>query len=163
MTTPPDHIAALFDLPPEPEPSLPAAPSLEDEEAALAAELALALETGDIAADAPDSRADSRVQVSWPARMHLPGGEVIDLVVRNISESGMGLLSAHPIPAHTIVAFEMTVPPLAAGSAHTVVKGSIRTTYTILQASEILCGGRWVQAPAGGLGLVNQWVERLRG
>ena len=60
--------------------------STEAEEAALAAELASALASGDLASDAPDSRINLRVEVSWPARMRLPDGRVIGVNVRNISE-----------------------------------------------------------------------------
>jgi hypothetical protein len=162
MTTSPEDAAALFGLPPPPSP--PAADAAEAAEAALAAELAAelaaAIESGGTAADAPDSRAGRRVDVSWPARMRLPDGRVVELKVRNVSEGGVGLVSGEDIPARTVVAFEMDVPPLDEGGRTTLVKGALKTTYTVAAGSGTLGGGTWQDPPAG-LELVNAWIQRL--
>ena len=149
----------MFDL--APEPAQPAESNAEAEEAALAAELALTLDSGGVADDAPDSRTALRLEVSWPARMRLPGGRVIDLEVRNISESGVGLMSGEHVPADTLVDFEMAVPQPDEDGKITPVKGTIKTTYSVAQGSKSLCGGTW-QAPPVGLELVSLWIERLR-
>jgi len=159
-TTSADDVAAMFDLPPSAD-EPPVASTIEDEEAALAAEIAASIESGSFAADAPESRTNLRVDVAWPARMQLPDGHAIDLEVRNISQGGVGLTSGQPIPAYTVVNFEMDVPPHDEGGAITPVKGTIRTTYTVARGSQILCGGIW-QAPPAGLDLVTLWIERLR-
>lgn len=162
--TSPDDVAAMFDLPPLPEATqstAEAADAIEAAEAALAAELASTIESGGVAADAPDSRTDLRVNVAWPARMQLPNGRVIELEVRNISEGGVGLMSGEPIPADTVVNFEMGVPPLDEGGEVTPVKGTIKTTYTVAHGSESLCGGTW-QVPPAGLEIVNLWIKGLR-
>jgi hypothetical protein len=164
-TTPPDDVAAMFDLPPpeaETQAAESAARALEAEEAALAAELASLVESGAVADDAPESRTNLRVKVAWPARMRLPDGHVIELQVRDVSSGGVGLMSDQPIPAATVVDFEMSVPPLDAGGRATLVEGRIKTTYTVVQGSEILCGGTW-QSPPDGLGLVTLWIKGLRG
>ena len=164
-TTPPDDVAAMFDLAPLPAAAQSDAEAADAAEAALAAELAAELaatiESGGVAGDAPDSRTDLRVEVTWPARMQLPDGQVVELTVRNVSEGGVGLMSVDLIPACTVVDFEMGVPPLDEGGRTTSVKGTIKTTYTVANGSEILCGGTW-QAPPAGLELVNRWIERLR-
>ena len=162
--TSPDDVAAMFDLPPPPEASQSTtedADALEAAEAALAAELASSIESGSVAADAPDARTDLRVAVAWPARMQLPDGHVIELEVRNISEGGVGLMSDEPIPADTVVDFEMVVPPLDEGGKVTPVKGTIKTTYTVVHGTGTLCGGTWQEPPAG-LELVNAWIKGLR-
>lgn len=161
MTTPPDDIAALFDLEPLPEAAQSGTEAAEAEAAALAAEIALTLESGGVATDAPDSRSKLRVEVSWPARMRLPDGRVLELKVRNVSEGGVGLMSAEDIPARTVVDFEMDVPPPDDAGATTPVKGAIKTNYTVVQGSAILCGGTW-QAPPEGLELVRMWIDRLQ-
>ena len=166
-TTPPEDIAAMFDLPPLTEAAqsateaAAAAEAAEAAEAALAAELASEIESGGVAADAPDSRTNLRVEVSWPARMQLPDGRVVELKVRNISQGGVGLMSEVDIPARTVVNFEMDAPQPDEGGEITPVKGMIKTTYTVAHGSEILCGGIW-QGPPAGLELVNLWIERLR-
>ena len=166
-TTPPDDVAAMFDLPSLPASSqstqstTEAAEAVEAAEAALAAELASTIESGGVATDAPDSRTNGRVQVSWPARMQLPNGHVIELKVRNISEGGVGLMSEEHIPGYTVVNFEMGVPPLDEGGKITLVKGTIKTTYTVAHGLETLCGGTWQEPPAG-LELVKMWIKGLR-
>lgn len=159
-TTPPDDVAAMFDLPPLPPSEQSAGSTLETEEAALAAELAAELACGDFADDAPDSRARLRVAVAWPARVRLPEGRVVMLDVRNVSEVGVGLMSAEPIPAHTVVGLEMEVPALGAGGV-TRVAGTIRTTYTVTQGASVLFGGTWQEPPAD-QALVDAWIARLR-
>jgi hypothetical protein len=167
MPMSPEDAAAMFDLPPP----VAAAPTAEAEdalaaleaaEAALAAELAESLEAGGVAADAPDSRAKLRVAVSWAARMRLPDGRVVELEVRDVSEGGVGLVSGEPIPAHTIVDFDMHVPAVDGGGGITSVKGTIRTTYTVAHGAKILGGATWVQLLPADRELVNLWIARLR-
>jgi len=160
-TTPPDDVAAMFDLPPLPESAAEADAAAAAAEAALAAEIASAIESGGTAADAPESRTALRVKVSWPARLRLPAGHVIELKVRDVSEGGVGLLADEPLPARTLVDFEMDVPPLDEGSTIAAVKGTIKTTYSVAHGPQILCGGIW-QAPPAGLELVREWIEQLR-
>jgi hypothetical protein len=163
-TTPPDDVAELFGLEPLPDSSqseAQAAAAMAAEEAALAAELAAAMESGDFAPDAPDSRTDRRVKVSWPARMHLPDGQVIELEVRDVSQGGVGLRSDVHIPASTVVGLELDVPPLDQGGSATPVKGIIRTTYMVAHGPQIIGGATW-QAPPAGMPLVIDWIRRLR-
>ena len=162
-TTPPDDVAAMFDLAPPAaaQSTTEAADAIAAAEAALAAEIASTIESGDFAADAPDSRTDPRVEVAWPARMQLPDGHVIELTVRNISGSGVGLVSDEHIPSETVVNFEMDVPPLAEHGEITPVMGMIRTTYAVGHGSEIRCGGTW-QMPSAAPELVSMWIERLQ-
>ena len=161
----PDDVAAMFDLPPLPAAPQPAGSAAEAAEAALAAELAaelaLTIESGGVADDAPDSRTNLRVKVAWPARMQLRDGRVIELRVRDVSESGVGLTSDKDIPADTVVDFEMDVPRPGEGGKVAPVRGAIKTTYTVVQGAGILCGGTW-QAPPDGLEFVIAWIERLR-
>jgi hypothetical protein len=160
MTTNPEDAAAMFDLLPLPALSQSTTDAAEAAEAALAAELVSTIESGGVAADAPDSRADLRVEVLWPARMQLPNGRVIELEVRNISERGVGLMSDEHIPASTVVNFEMGVPPLNDDGKITHVKGTVKTTYAVVHGTERICGGTW-QTPPAGLELVNMWIKRL--
>jgi hypothetical protein len=162
MTTPPEDAAALFDLPPLPASSPLAESIAQGAEAELAAELASTIESGGFADDAPDSRTRLRVKVSWPARMRLLDGRIIELKVRDISEGGVGLMSDEHIPACTVVNFAMDVPSLDEGGKTTQLEGTIKTTYTRDNGSEILCGGTWVQVPSTGQELVNRWIKRLR-
>ena len=142
MTTPPDDVDALFDAPaPPPSPVFPtSAPSLSSS----------------------DSRKESRVKVSWPARVQLPNGKVVELRVRDLSESGVGLLTEHHIPPNTVLNFAMGVPGLNEATKITPVSGTIKTTYVVVQGRDLVCGGMWVSLQADSRDLLDKWIRRLR-
>jgi hypothetical protein len=109
-----------------------------------------------------ESRREPRVKVSWPARVQLPNGRVVDLRVRDLSESGVGLLAQTNIPADSVLKFAMGVPGLDEATKITPVTGTIRTTYLVLQGPDLCCGGRWVSLPQESRELLNKWIRRLR-
>ncbi len=144
MSTPPEDIDALFDTPAPPSPVLPTSP------------------LPGIGAPSADSRKEQRVKVSWPARVQLPNGRVIELRVRDLSESGVGLLTEHHIPPATVLNFAMGVPGLNEGSKITPVTGTIKTTYVVVKGLDLFCGGMWVSLPSDSRDLLDKWIRRLR-
>src|SRR5690348_12869856 len=125
MSTSPEDIDALFDLPPPAAPVKPAPP------------------LPGIPAASADSRREQRVKVSWPARVQLPNGRVIELRVRDLSDSGVGLLTEHHIPPAAVMNFAVAVPGLDDGGSITPVAGTIRTTYVVVKGPDLFCGGNW--------------------
>lgn len=113
-------------------------------------------------APSADSRRETRVKVSWPARVQLPNGRVVDLRVRDLSESGLGLLTDVNIPANSVLNFAMGVPGLNEPTKITPVTGTIKTTYLVLQGPDLCCGGMWVSLPEDSRALLNKWIRRLR-
>jgi hypothetical protein len=161
MTTTPEDADALFGAPPPAAPAgSPAAPPLPGAPGTLSAGADGAF--GGLPIASADNRREQRVKVSWPGRVQLPNGRVLDLRVRDVSEGGVGLLTEVSIPAYTVLNFAMGVPPLAEGGQVTPVSGTIKTTYLVVQGPDIYCGGTWVQVPAGGRDLVDKWIRRLR-
>jgi hypothetical protein len=144
MSTPPEDIDALFDLPPPAAPVLPASP------------------LPGLASPSADPRKEQRVKVSWAARVQLPNGRVIELRVRDLSESGVGLLTEQHIPPATVLNFVVAVPSPNEGGMMTPVAGTIRTTYVVIKGVDLFCGGTWVQLPANGRDLLDKWIRRLR-
>jgi PilZ domain len=144
MSTPPEDVDALFDAPAPPAPVLPASPLLGG---ALAA---------------ADGRKEHRVKVSWPARVQLPNGKVIELRVRDLSESGVGLVTSQNIPPNSVLNFAVGVPGLHEAGRITPVSGTIKTTYVVVKGQDMMCGGMWVSLPADGRDLLDKWIRRLR-
>ncbi|HEX7637473.1 MAG TPA: PilZ domain-containing protein [Burkholderiaceae bacterium] len=142
MTPPSDDLDALFGTPAAPAPS--------------------AKSSGGATPHPSEARKEQRVKVSWPARVQLPGGRVVELRVRDLSESGVGLLTDVNIPAYTVLNFAMAVPGLHEGSKMTPVSGTIKTTYIVIQGRDLCCGGMWVQLPESSRELLNKWIRRLR-
>ena len=144
MTTPPEDVDALFDAPAAPSsPVQPSNPILGG-------------------APAADSRKEHRVKVSWPARVQLPSGKVLELRVRDLSESGVGLLTEFHIPPSTVLNFVVGVPGLNEPTKITPVTGTIKTTYVVVQGRDLCCGGMWVSLPAEGRDILDKWIRRLR-
>ena len=144
MSTSPEDIDALFGLPPSAPPVQPASP------------------LPGLPPMMTDSRREHRVKVSWPARVQLPNGRVIELRVRDLCESGVGLLTEHHIPPTTVLNFAVAVPGLNEGGKVTPVSGTIKTTYVVVKGLDLFCGGTWVQLPADGRDLLDKWIRRLR-
>ena len=145
MTTPPDDVDALFDAPAPPPPVQGGSPN-----------------PGAAAASAAEGRKEQRVKVAWPARVQLPNGKVIELRVRDLSESGVGLLTDHHIPASTVLNFAMGVPGLNEPTKITPVTGTIKTTYVVVQGRDLCCGGMWVSLSPEGRDILDKWIRRLR-
>jgi len=100
--------------------------------------------------------------VSWPARVQLPNGKVIELRVRDLSESGVGLITQFHIPPSTVLNFAVGVPGLNEPTKITPVTGTIKTTYVVVQGRDLCCGGTWVSLPPDGRDLLDKWIRRLR-
>jgi hypothetical protein len=143
MTTPPEDVDALFDAPAPPSSFQPGSPFPGVPSAA-------------------EGRKEQRVKVSWPARVQLPTGKVLELRVRDLSESGVGLMTDHHIPPSTVLNFAMGVPGLHESTRITPVTGTIKTTYVVVQGRDLVCGGMWVSLPADGRELLDKWIRRLR-
>jgi hypothetical protein len=142
MPTTPEDVDALFDAPAPQSPGRSSNPLL--------------------GAAPPDGRKEHRVKVSWPARVQLPGGQVVELRVRDLSESGVGLLTGHHIPASTVLNFAMGVPGLDEATRITPVTATIKTSYVVVQGRDLVCGGTWVSLPADSRDLLDKWIRRLR-
>jgi hypothetical protein len=141
MTTPPEDVDALFDAPapPPPPPSSPFP-----------------------TASLPEGRKEPRVKVSWPARVQLPNGKVVELRVRDLSESGVGLMTEVHIPPNTVLNFAVGVPGLEDAAKIVPITGTIKTTYVVVQGPDLVCGGMWVSLPSSGRELLDKWIRRLR-
>jgi hypothetical protein len=109
-----------------------------------------------------ENRREQRYKVSWPGRVQLPNGRVVDVRVRDLSPSGLGLLTPVAIPASVTINFAMGVPGLNDPANITAISGKVLTAYSVLQGSDIQCGGTWVQLPPEGRDLIDQWIRRLK-
>jgi len=143
MTPSPEDVDALFDAPAPPAPVVPPNNPLLGPRSA-------------------EGRREQRVKVSWPARVQLSNGKVVELRVRDLSEGGVGLLTDVHIPPSTVLNFAMGVPGLHDATKITPVSGTIKTNYVVVQGRDLVCGGMWVTLPADSRELLDMWIRRLR-
>jgi hypothetical protein len=120
MTPSPEDVDALFDAPAPPAPVVPPNNPLLGPRSA-------------------EGRREQRVKVSWPARVQLSNGKVVELRVRDLSDGGVGLLTDVHIPPSTVLNFAMGV-----------------------QGRDLVCGGMWVTLPSDSRELLDNWIRRLR-
>lgn len=153
MPTTPEDADALFDL------STSETPAAAD---ANAASSTGASEPGAPPQVGTDYRKENRVKVSWPARVQLPDARVIDLRVRDLSDTGVGLVTPVHLPSGATLNFAVGVPGLADLSKITPVAGTVRTSYCVLQGNDIHCGGTWVQIAPEARELIGRWLRKLR-
>ncbi len=146
MPTSPEDIDAMFDAPAPPAPVQSAQASTNPL----------------LGASPAEGRKEPRVKVSWPGRVQLPNGRVFELRVRDLSESGVGLLTDHRIPPNSVLNFAMGVPGLDEATKITPVTGTIKTTYVIVQGPDLVCGGMWVTLPRESRELLDKWIRRLK-
>jgi len=109
-----------------------------------------------------EARSEGRVVVKWPARVLLPGGRVVPLRVRDISESGIGLASDHAIASHAVLRIAVAVPDFNTPGKFTTVTGSFKTAHVTVSGPDLLYGGTWLELDAAARDLIGKWVRRLR-
>ena len=109
-----------------------------------------------------ENRKESRVRVSWQARVLLASDRIVELNVFDLSESGVGLISEVGIPANSVLQIALAVPGLNDPQKITPVSGTIKTTHMTVRGHYVHCGGLWVAIPTASRDLINQWVRRLR-
>jgi len=82
--------------------------------------------------------------------------------VRDLSESGVGLVTSQNIPPNSVLNFAVGVPGLHEAGRITPISGTIKTTYVVVKGQDMMCGGMWVSLPAEGRDLLDKWIRRLR-
>jgi hypothetical protein len=88
-------------------------------------------------------RAEQRAKVSWPARMHLRDGRVVPARVRDVSESGLGLVADIAPPAGTEFDLAVGLPSLDKPGQFAAIVGRVRVSYAAIAGREIKCGCLW--------------------
>ncbi len=139
----PDDFDDLFDLAPAPAPTpTPAAPKSGRP-------------------DGVEARKEARVRVKWAARVLQPDGQVVPMQVRDISETGLGLVSQRPISSHTTLRVAVAVPDINTPSRFATVTGSFKTAHVTVSGLDLVYGGVWLNIEGAGRELVRKWIRKL--
>ncbi len=109
-----------------------------------------------------ESRREVRMHVKWAARALLADGQVVPLIVRDISERGVGLASERPITQHATLRVAMAVPDLNAPGRFTTVTGTLKTAHVTISGPDLIYGGVWLALDGNGTEIIRKWVRKLR-
>ena len=110
-----------------------------------------------------DARKEVRVHVKWNARVLQPDGSVVPLRVRDVSETGIGLVSERPIASHAVLRLAVAVPDVNEPGRYTTVIGTFRSAHATVSAPDLVYGGVWLEIDGQGRELIRRWVRKLRG
>jgi hypothetical protein len=109
-----------------------------------------------------DARREQRYAVHWRGRMQLPGGRVIELRLKDISDSGMGMTASDAVPSGATLAIVVRVPDPGGSAQMTEVGGTVQTAYVAMRGYDFSVGAIWVERDEAGRELMSRWIGRLR-
>jgi hypothetical protein len=112
--------------------------------------------------DGIEARREQRVRVSWPARVQLPDGRVIELRVKDISDGGVGFTAPLPLPQQAGILFAIGAPSLEDPKRIEALTGTIKIVYVVLQQGDYQVGALWQDVADETREMVGKWVRRHR-
>ncbi|MGY0194417.1 PilZ domain-containing protein [Leptothrix sp. BB-4] len=112
--------------------------------------------------DSIDSRREPRFPVAWPARLTLAPGQEIDVKVRDLSESGIGLRSDHPLPQREQFELTLGVPDLNDPRRLQAVPGTLKVAFLVMSQGEWRLGGTWAHLSPPARKLLDQWIQKIK-
>ena len=108
-----------------------------------------------------DSRREPRFNVHWRARAQLPDGPFIELRVKDISDSGMGLAADQPVPAATTLDVCVQVPDPGNPAQMIAVAGKAKVAYVAMRGYEFRIGVTWAERDDAGRELMSRWMRKV--
>jgi PilZ domain len=109
-----------------------------------------------------DARRELRFPVAWPARLDLGNNQLLDVKVRDISESGLGLRCDRPLPSHVQLPITVGVPDLNDPTRLQAVPGIVALAFVVMSGHEWRLGAQWVQLSDPARNLFKQWIHKHR-
>ncbi len=109
-----------------------------------------------------DARREPRIAVSWRSMVRSPAGRNSEARVRDISENGIGLVTADAVPSHTVLDIAILVPDLIDGTRSVTVRGKVRAAYVVIHGAEYRVGCQWNELDAASRELLKQHIKRHR-
>jgi hypothetical protein len=109
-----------------------------------------------------DDRKEPRVPVSWRGQMSLPNGMRTQIRIKDVSESGIGIVSPDPVPQMSRVAIAMSVPDLTNPSHSVALNGTLLVAYVVIQGHDYRIGGTWTDLPAAQRDMLKHIIKRQR-
>jgi hypothetical protein len=135
----------------------------DPETSASASSLAAPAGAQPAAAGSIDNRVAARRNVTWKARLMISQGTVLEAKTADISSTGVGLVSHHPLTQNSVVQIALQVPHLTTAGSFTVITGRVKVAFQVMRGGEYRTGAHWVELSEPYRVLLGAWVERLPG
>jgi PilZ domain len=108
-----------------------------------------------------DARREPRFPVHWRAGLKLPSGQIIQLRVRDISESGMGFVGDDAVPQGATLEVRVRVPDPGNPAQTVDVAGTVKVAYVAMRGHEFAVGATWVERKDADRELMSRWMRKL--
>jgi hypothetical protein len=109
-----------------------------------------------------DARREPRYPVHWRAGLKLPNGRIVELRVKDISESGMGLVATEAVPsAAATLEVRVRVPDPGDPAQAVDVAGKVKVAYVAMRGYEFAVGMTWVERDEADRELMSRWMRKL--
>lgn len=109
-----------------------------------------------------DARREVRYPAHWRGRMQLADGRWVELRLKDISDSGMGVTCSDAVPAGVTLAVTVRVPDPGGSGQTTEITGTVQTAYVAMRGYEFAVGMTWVERNEAARELMSRWTARLR-
>jgi hypothetical protein len=109
-----------------------------------------------------DARKEARVTVSWRAKLLLPNGQWLDARVRDISESGLGVLVPERVVEQQPLTLSITMPDLDDPSQAYLVNCRILPIFVVLRGHDYHAGAQWLELHDSARALIKAWIKRIQ-
>jgi PilZ domain len=109
-----------------------------------------------------DARREPRYPVHWRAGLKLPNGRIVELRVKDISESGMGFVATEAVPsAATTLEVRVRVPDPGNAAQTVDVAGTVKVAYVAMRGYEFAVGVTWIERDDADRELMSRWMRKL--
>ncbi len=120
------------------------------------------MDTPPLTSSQVENRTEPRYNVSWRALLQLPNGQTTEVRVKDISESGMGLVSDLSVPNGRVLSITVGVPDLTDLSRTLAMPGRVQVAFAVMQRHDFRVGARWAELSPAAQQLWRAWVQRMR-
>lgn len=90
-------------------------------------------------------RRHRRARAAWPARLLNKAGSIINVMVCDVSEGGVGLLGPNNVPLGTVLDITLSVPhPKEPGRTH-AVRANVRVMFSSFVGAQCRIGVQFIE------------------
>jgi c-di-GMP-binding flagellar brake protein YcgR len=103
-------------------------------------------------------RRHRRARAAWPARLLNKAGSIINVMVCDVSEGGVGLLGQTNLPLGTVFDITLSVPhPKEPGRTH-AVRAHVRVMFSSFVGAQCRIGVQFVELPMAARIAIRSYV-----
>jgi hypothetical protein len=94
--------------------------------------------------------------------LKLPNGRIVELRVKDISDSGMGLVATKAVPsAADTLEVRVRVPDPGSPAQTVDVAGTVKVAYVAMRGYEFAVGVTWVERKETDRELLSRWMRKM--